>query len=85
MGKIGMSLRYLEDKISEAGEVCVDVISARKLYMSEHRGIIELEPEHIEISVRRGKISVRGTNLSLHAMNDRELVITGRIGSVEWE
>ena len=85
MGKAETSLRYLEEKITELGEPCVNVISGRKLYMTDHRGIIELGTEHIEIGLKRGKISVRGTNLSLQAMNERELIITGRIGSVEWE
>ena len=85
MGKTGTSLQYLEDKLPDAGQPSVNVISGRTLYMNGHGGILELGREHIGIAVKRGRISVRGTELSLQAMNGTELVITGRIGSVEWE
>ena len=85
MGKADKSIQGLEDIITGAGEASVNVISGKKLYMNDHRGIVKLGTEQIEIGMRRGKLTVRGTNLSLHAMNDRELIVTGKIGSVEWE
>ena len=85
MGISETALHGLEDMIPDAGQPSVSVISGKTLYMSDHGGIIELGREHIEIGMKRGRISVRGTDLSLRAMNARELIVTGKIGSVEWE
>ncbi len=85
MSKAERCVRGLEEKLSELEGDGVSVMSGRRLYLNGHKGIIELSSECIEVGLRRGKLSIRGSDLALQAMNDRELIITGRIGSAEWE
>ena len=41
--------------------------------------------ERIVVSLGRGKLNISGAELVIAAMNRRELLISGRIQSVEWE
>ena len=57
----------------------------RRALIENHHGILEYGPEQIQISVKRGKIVLRGSELHLEAMNKGELLICGKLQSVEWE
>lgn len=53
--------------------------------IENHCGILEYGTEQIQICVKRGKIVLRGSELRLEAMNKGELLICGKLQSVEWE
>ena len=55
----------------------------RQLHVENHRGIGAFGPEYMELLTADGPIRVRGAGLSLAAMNNRELIVMGRIASVE--
>ncbi len=67
------------------GAAKLTVTAGRRALIENHRGILEYGTEHMVVSTGRGKISINGDNLSLLAMNKNELLISGRLQSVEWE
>ena len=53
--------------------------------VENHRGIAELGTDLIKIKGGKAALRIRGEGLALKAMNRTELVITGRLFSVELE
>ena len=56
----------------------------RRALLEGQRGILEYTAERIVVSFGREKLSLMGDGLRLSAMNAGELLIHGRIRSVEW-
>ena len=56
----------------------------RRALVEGQRGILEYTAERIVVSFGREKLSLMGDGLRLSAMNAGELLIHGRIRSVEW-
>ena len=67
------------------GAAKLTLTANRRALIENHRGILEYGPEQIQIAVKRGKIVLRGRDLHLEAMNKGELLICGKLQSVEWE
>ena len=67
------------------GAAKLTVTGGRRALVENHRGVLEYGEERIVVSVGRGKLTVSGGGLGIEAMNRRELLIRGRIQSVEWE
>lgn len=67
------------------GSAKLTLTANRRALVENHCGILEYGPEQIQVSVKRGKIVLRGSNLRLTAMNKGELLICGKLQSVEWE
>ncbi len=67
------------------GAVKLTVTGGRRAVVENHRGVLEYGEERIVISAGRGKLSIGGSGLGIEAMNRRELLIRGRIQTVEWE
>ena len=67
------------------GSAKLTLTANRRALVENHCGILEYGPEHIQISVKRGKIVLRGSDLRLTAMKKGELLICGKLQSVEWE
>lgn len=61
------------------------ITGGRRALVENHRGVQDYSSDRIVISSGRGKIAINGTGLTIAAMNRRELLITGRIQSVEFE
>ena len=66
------------------GTGSVNIVGGRQALVEDHRGILEYSEERIVLALKRGKLSLTGSNLQLQAMNRGELLITGRIQNVEW-
>ena len=75
-------LELPEEVVLGSGKLTVT--GERRVLAENHRSILEYSPEHIVVAFARGKASINGTALCLNAMNGRELLISGRIQSVEW-
>ncbi len=80
----------LAEKMELPGEILpgtasVRVIGGRKALVEGHRGILEYSSERIVLALRKGRISINGSGLSIEAMNGGELLAAGRIESVEWQ
>ena len=56
----------------------------RRALIEGQRGILEYTAERIVVSFGREKLSLMGDGPRLSAMNAGELLIHGRIRSVEW-
>ena len=67
------------------GSAKLTLTANRRALVENHCGILEYGPEQIQIIVKRGKIVLRGSDLRLTAMNKGELLICGKLQSVEWE
>lgn len=65
------------------GEPKLTVIGHSRLLIENHRGLLEYGSEHICVAVRRGRINIEGCGLSVSAMNKCELIINGKIQSLE--
>lgn len=59
-------------------ELCGD----RRIWIENHQGVKEYDPERISIAVRYGQISVCGSGLRLSRMQGKMLLITGRIETI---
>ena len=57
----------------------------RQMLIEGQRGILEYTPERLVVSFGREKLSLSGNGLKLQAMNAGELLVSGRIRTVEWE
>ena len=79
----------LADRLKLPGELMpgmgsISVIGDRNALVEGHCGIIEYSEDRIVLALRRGKITINGSNMTLRAMNGGELLIGGRIQNVEW-
>lgn len=60
------------------------VTGGRCALIEDHRGIIEYSDTRVVVTTGRGKLILSGSGLKLTAMNRGELLISGKIQSVEW-
>ena len=67
------------------GSAKLSVVGGRCALIENHRGILAYSPEQIVVSTGRGRICLNGAELRLSAMNRDELLIQGKLQSVEWE
>ncbi len=67
------------------GAVKLTAVDDRRLLIENHRGVLAYGDEAICVATGRGRITLRGTALRLRAMNRAELLVTGRLQSLEWE
>ena len=56
----------------------------RQALIEGQRGILEYTAERIVVSFGREKLSLMGDGLRLTAMNAEELLVVGRIRTLEW-
>lgn len=57
----------------------------KRALVENHRGLLEYSTEQITVRIGRGRIILRGSDLTVAAMNRKELLVCGRITSAEWE
>ena len=62
----------------------VSITGGRQVHVEGHRGIVEYSESRVILALKRGKITVNGAGMKLSAMNGTELIISGRVESVEW-
>lgn len=63
----------------------LSITGGRRALLENHRGIAEYGRERIVVSTEKGRIILSGQELVLSAMNKNELLIIGKISTVEWE
>ena len=67
------------------GAPVLTCVGSMSVTVENHRGITALETDLIEIKGGNAALRIRGEDLVLKAMNRTELLITGRLFSVELE
>ena len=68
-----------------AGMPRIELIGDGQLRVERHRGILAYDTSEVHIGAGRVTVRVRGFGMELRTMNRQELIITGRIVSVELE
>ena len=66
----------------EGGAIHIEVSGRSEVFVENHKGILMLSEEEVEISLGRETLSVIGENLTVLAMNTAEVRIHGKINSV---
>jgi len=79
----------LAEKLELPGEIIpgmgsVNIVGGRRALVEGYRGILEYSDERVVLSLKRGKLSLNGAGLRLEAMKAGELLVSGRIQTVEW-
>ncbi len=68
-----------------AGVPRVEIIGAREVVVTNHRGLIEYSPELISVAGGGGAVTaIVGAELELVVLSATELVVRGKIFSVEF-
>lgn len=67
------------------GAAKVTVTAGKRLLVENHRGVLSYGDAQIIVRLPRGKLSVSGSTLSLLVMTSEQLLIGGRIQTLEWE
>lgn len=76
-------LELPEELLPVAGRLTVS--AGRRAVIEGARGILEYSADCVTVSFGRQKLRLRGDTLLLRAMSGRELLVTGRIRTAEWE
>lgn len=63
----------------------LSITGGRRALIENHKGILEYGAQRMVIGTERGRIVISGQELLLAAMNKSELLISGKISTVEWE
>ena len=67
------------------GAAKAPVTASKRLLAENHRGVLSYGDAQIIVRLPRGKLSVSGSALSLLVMTSEQLLIGGRIQTLEWE
>ncbi|MBQ5778121.1 MAG: YabP/YqfC family sporulation protein, partial [Oscillospiraceae bacterium] len=62
----------------------IEIESNREVFFENHKGIISLSEEEVEINSPDGCVVVCGSRLKVSAMNSEELRIAGAIDKIEF-
>ena len=68
----------------KGGLLHVEIEGSRAVFFENHKGIVSLSEEEIEINSPDGSVFVSGQRLSVSAMNGEELRIAGKIEKIEF-
>ena len=63
----------------------ITVMGFEKIMVENYKGILEYESFFIRLKTYIGIININGCNLSLNEMTDENLLITGKIDSIDFE
>lgn len=86
-------LNHLKENVSEVLELPKDIIldlpkitmiGDIQLYVENHKGIIEYSVEKIRIDINKGNLIIRGKDLSIKTIITEEIIVSGKIYSVEF-
>ena len=89
MKKARLAAESLADRLdlpqALLGSGKLTVAAGRQVFIENHCGILEYGTERICVAFDRGRVVINGAGLELVAMSGRELIIRGRLQSLEWE
>ena len=75
--RLGISAEVLlgEPKITVTGDYLVEVVN--------HKGIISLSEEQIEVNTRKYVYKIRGSSLLITTLTDEEITVSGNVETIE--
>lgn len=68
-----------------AGMSRITITGCRRVFIENHRGILEYGREEIDVNGGRVIIKLKGKELELRSMSDRELLVTGLLTGISFE
>lgn len=74
-------LNKLKDYIND-NEFRITIFSDR-IYVVNYKEVLSLEDERISFSTEKGRVIVKGDQLTLNKLLDREVLISGRTKDIE--
>ena len=60
------------------------LVGRNELYLENHRGIIQYNPQLLRINLSRGFLEIEGQDMEIRALMPAELYISGEIKSVRF-
>lgn len=81
--KINNILEFPEEITNN--EPKVTIIGFKKIMVENYKGILEYENFFVRLNTTIGVLNIKGFNLSLNEMTDEDLIITGKIESIDFE
>lgn len=63
----------------------VTVLGFEQVYIENHKGILEYQDYFIRLNTYIGIININGFNLKLEEMTTDDILVTGRIDSIDFE
>ncbi len=87
-GRFNRFLQGLTGSLEMPGEVMLDLpratlIGTMQVQIENHKGIVEYQPTRIRIRTRDGELVVSGSRLRIGSIFKDEVVIEGRIASLD--
>lgn len=67
------------------GAAKLSLTAGRWLLLENHSGVMEYSAERVCIGCGRGRVNISGAGLKIDAMSGSEILLSGRIQTVEWE
>ena len=81
--KINNILEFPEEITNN--EPKVTILGFKKIMVENYKGILEYENFFVRLNTTIGVLNINGFNLSLNEMTDEDLIITGKIESIDFE
>ena len=63
----------------------VTVVGFERLLIENYRGILEYQDYFVRVNTHKGIININGFNLNLEEMTTDDLLVTGKIESIDFE
>ena len=81
---------FIMDVIYQANNTQTVLLSGKimgfeKVYIENHKGILEYEEYFIRLNTYIGIININGFNLKLDEMTTDDILVTGKIDSIDFE
>lgn len=68
-----------------SNEPKITIMGFEEMLIENYKGILEYQDFYIRISTYSGIININGFNLNLREMTSDDIMITGKIGTVDFE
>lgn len=81
--KINNILEFPQEITSN--EPKITILGFEKIMIENYKGILEYENFYVRLNTNIGVLNINGINLSLNEMTDEDLLITGKIESIDFE
>lgn len=62
----------------------ITIIGRNEVYLENHRGIIEYQPNRLRINLTRGFLEIEGSDLEIKTLMADEISINGQVNSVKY-
>lgn len=90
MKKTNRAIQKINDVLEMPKEISTNepkltIIGFQELLIENYKNILEYEEFYIKINTYIGCININGFNLKLNQMNSEDILITGKIETIDFE